>query len=162
SPAYDDLFETILAITERRSSEGEAGRVLLTRAFQKLNGKQTIDAIRLFGRAEEKLIKREYRAELISALYGCVVAYEGAGVLWAAWGSLVGAAVTALSEFSERGEVVWPALPVLNRLIWLELRLGRIAYAMSWIDLVDAVASNLKLNDDAKKEFEDERQNLDG
>jgi hypothetical protein len=61
---YDELFESTLAILEVRKSEGESGLVLLERGTQKLRGGKRYDAIKLFGRAQEKLIKREYRDKL--------------------------------------------------------------------------------------------------
>lgn len=47
SGSYDKLFEIVVELTERRTSQGEAGRVLLERGLQKLHAEKKHDAIRL-------------------------------------------------------------------------------------------------------------------
>ncbi len=73
---YDELCELLTDTMRQRASDGEAGRMLLARAHQKLRNRKIYDAIRLYGRAQLMLAKREYRPELISALVGCGLAYE--------------------------------------------------------------------------------------
>jgi hypothetical protein len=161
STAYDKVFERLIEIFEKRISEGEGGRALVQRGYEKLQVGQVKEAVRLFGRAQDKLIKHEYRSDLVVALIGCGVAYEQVGLLWAAWTSFLAAAVQSLSEFVKEGVIVRPALRVLQKLVWLELRLGRPSYLLCWRELADVIAPLLKLEEAEQKKFEEERQAQD-
>jgi hypothetical protein len=140
SPAYNELFEATLALMERRSGEGSAGRSLLDRGFQLLNAEQYYDAIRVLGRAQRKLVKYEYRRDFIVALAACGSAYNEAGLLWAARGNFLAAATTAFADFLERGDITRPALLAVGQLAWLELQLGRVPAALQWAQLTDLQA----------------------
>lgn len=59
STSYDVLFETLIKLTEQRASEAEAGKSLLTRGIQKLQAGKNYEAIRLLGRAQQKLAMDE-------------------------------------------------------------------------------------------------------
>ncbi|WP_316193011.1 hypothetical protein [Bradyrhizobium sp. SZCCHNRI1029] len=157
SDAYDRIFEKLLSIFEERQSGIEGGRLLLTRGFQKHRAERYQDALRLFGRAQEKLLTHESRRDLIIALFGAGLSYEKLGLLWAAWSSFVGAAVTALAEFKERSAVTRPALLAIQRLEWLDLCLGRVPYILAWRQLGDLLATHLRLRDEDLKEFQEER-----
>lgn len=152
--AYDELFETLVALVERRTSEAEAGRALLRRGYQKLEASRRYEAIRLLGRAQVKLIKRECREELVSALMGCGLAYEGAGLLWAARMNVLAAAGNALSDFWEHGTIVRPVLPCLQKLIWIEMQLGRVPHLLGLIEIAKAVAGHLRLEGEQKQRHE--------
>lgn len=158
---YDRVLDALLEIVEKRRGEGENGRALVARGFQKLKSESTIDAIRYFGRALEKLIKREYRDELIRALFGCGLAYEQAGLYWAAWASFVAGAVTALADFAERGQITRPAVLAAQKLVWLELRLGRVPYLLCWAELGGLLGANLRMSQEERRSFNDERQDQD-
>lgn len=96
------------------------------RGVQKLKGKRPNDAIRLLGGAQQDLALHESRS--VRALSLCASAYEQAGLLWAARGSMLLAASQALKEFTECGKITPPGAACV-RLIWLELQLGHIACA---------------------------------
>ncbi len=100
--AFEQLFERLVTLFESRKSDVEGGRLLVTRGFQKLEAKRFQEALRLFGRAQEKLVKHESRRDLVTALFGSGLSYEGLGLPWAAWSCFVGAAVTSLAEFKEQ------------------------------------------------------------
>jgi len=161
SPSYDELLEDVISVAQKRGSESEAGELLLKRGFQMLESEKPYDAIRFFGRAQVKLVLRESRGELIAALAGSGQAYGTVGLLWAARAKMIAAANQALSEFSERGAVVPQALVCLRRLVWLELQLGRVSYAMRWLSVASTVASHLGLTEERKKLFIEERGDQD-
>jgi hypothetical protein len=159
---YDELLESVVDVMQRRVSEAEAGRILLERGSQKLRGGKPYDAIRLFGRAWQKLAVRECRGELIAALLGCGLAYESTGLLWAARASVLAAANQALSEFIEEGTIPPQALTCLRKLVWLELELGRVPCVLQWMAVASTVAQQLALTEDRKKSFVEEREAQDG
>ncbi len=161
NPDYDELFELLTDTMRRRTSDGEAGRMLLARAHQKLRAHKTYDAIRLYGRAQLMLAKREYRMELIAALVGGGLAYEAAGLLWAARANVIAGANQAFSEFMEEGEILPQALACLRKLVWLELQLGRVPAVLQWIEAASGVAQNLALTGKRAKAYIEERVTQD-
>lgn len=162
NPHYDDLFELLADIMRRRASDGEAGRMLLARAHQKLRNRKIYDAIRLYGRAQLMLAKREYRLELIAALVGGGLAYESAGLLWAARASILAAANQAFSEYLEHGEILPQALVCLRKLVWIELQLGRVPSVLQWIEMASIVAQNIGLTGKRREAYLEERTAQDG
>ncbi len=161
SPAYNELFEATLALMERRSGEGSAGRALLERAFQLLDAERYYAAIRLLGRAQHKFVQYECRRDLVMALAACGSAYEQAGLLWAARANFLAAATTAFADFLERGDITRPAMLASRQLAWLELQLGRVPAALQWAQLTDIVAGHLMLEGRAKKAFLERRDDFD-
>lgn len=159
--SYDSLFEQLIELMERRTSEAEAGKALLQRGIQKLRAGKNYDAIRLLGRAQQKLAMDEHRGEWITALAACGSAYESAGLLWAARSSLLAAANLAFSEFVARGIIVPQALTCVRGLVWLELQLGRVPCVLTWIELMSWVAHHLMLKGNRQKAYLDERKNQD-
>ena len=131
-PAYDALFEVIVEVSSRRKGEVVAARMLLRRGGQHLKADQPYDAIRLVGRALRGLYKHESRDEIVRALYLCGIAYERAGLLWAARGSMLHAASVATNEFWTYSTVVSAQAACYRRMKWLELQLGRFPHALAW------------------------------
>ena len=84
--------------------------MLLARGFQKLRLKKKYEAIAFFGRAQQKLAMLESREELSEALFGCGLAYESAGLLWAARANVLAAANQVLSDLWELGRLAPQAL----------------------------------------------------
>lgn len=158
---YDELFEALTNVIEARRGEGTAGGAFLHRGYQKLKAELPFEAIRFFGRAQEKLAKREYRGELVASLVGCGFAYEDAGLLWAAWASMLAAASHALNEFWERGTIVRPAFRAVQKLIWLELRLGRVPMVLAWIELADVLMRHLEASFGRDEQLYEERHMQD-
>ena len=157
SERFDELLETVVSVTENRASQGEAGRVLVERGYQKLENGKIYDAIRLFGRAQQKLAMREYRAELIAALVGCGLAYESAGLLWAARANVLAGTNQALSEYWEDGEIVPQAISCIQKLVWIELQLGRLPYVFQWMETSAILADQVYRTEKAKRRFIDQR-----
>lgn len=161
SDKFDELFEFAVSLAERRTGDGSAGHMLLKRGYQNLAAGLWYEAIRLFGRAQQKLAKHEYQGELIEALSLCSFAYERAGLLWAARANIIAAANQTLHEFWQHGEIMPQALFCLQRLVWIELQLGRVTCALAWIELEDMIAHQLLLDDEKKKRFGDQRERQD-
>jgi hypothetical protein len=157
----EQVFESIVNITGLRKSKGEAGCLLLKHGRQKLREGKKYEAIRLFARAQDNLVMDEYREEFVASLVGCAFAYESAGLLWAARRNMLVAANKTLGEFWKHGELVRGTLYCLQKLVWLELQLGRVPYVLSWMDVASAVAHSLVLNASQQERFNQERQDQD-
>jgi hypothetical protein len=143
SPAYDELFEAVTSVMAKRVSEGEAGRLLSQRGFQKLGNNEPYEAIRLFGRAQLRLGVREYREQFVTALVGCGLAYKRVGLFWAARANYLAAVNQALSDYWEDGTVLPSVMGCFLKLVWIELRLGRVPWLLQWAEAASSVAFNL-------------------
>lgn len=154
----DEIFETLVQLTEKRTSQGNTGCLLLQRGGQRLKNGNKYDAIKLFSRAQEKLGLDEYREAFVDSLVGCALAYESSGLLWAARRNMLVAANEALRDFWKHGNVVPGTLYYLQKLVWLELQLGRIPYILSWMDVASVVAQTLILDKPERDRFINDRQ----
>ena len=161
SASYDSLFECLIDLIESRTSSAQTGKTLLQRGIQKLEAGKNYDAIRLLGRAQQKLGMEECREEGIIALAACGSAYESVGLIWAARASLLAASSLAFSEFTKQGLLVPQTLVCTKRLVWLELQLGRIPYVLAWIELMTWVAFHLNLEGERLERLRVERMKQD-
>ena len=158
SGRFDQFFENVVRALEGRRSEGESGVALLGRGFQKLKGDKPYDAIRLFGRAQERLFRREYREELVSSLAGAAQAYGHVGLFWAARSCALAAVERCLAFYREDGTIVRPVLPCLDLLAWQELRLGRLPRFMEVHETTTVIAPHLKLDEDRTRKLGEEME----
>jgi len=152
SPAFDKLFETITDKTAARRTEGEAARRNTTRGFQKLEKGFTYDAIRWFGRAVGLLVKAEYEDELIKALVGLSLAFEKAGLYWAARNYAIAALAHQFSALERTGSLAQVNPALLSRWFSTEVQTGRIPYILYsyylWL-----MVSSARATDDQKGEI---------
>jgi hypothetical protein len=156
SDTYDEAFERFLPVLEQRRSEGEAGRALLRRGLQKLRNEEYYDAIRHLGRAQQKLLKREYRYLLIKCYAAAAQAYAQADLQWAARAQLVNGSATAMSDFRTDGQITRAMLRCVNRLAWCELLIGRVPRVLSVMELVRIIGSHVDFDDAERQELTDE------
>lgn len=131
SPEFDEVYRKLAEVIAQRRSDGAAGQAHVKRAFQKLELENPYEAIRWLGRAEELLLKREYRDELTQALLGSSGAYSIVGLRWAARNRALAALDHTMQEFRESGTIEWPAWIAAKQLVWCELRLGRAPQALA-------------------------------
>jgi hypothetical protein len=148
---FEELFENVVLLLEARRGEGVGGEALLQRGFQKLENGQYYEAIRFFGRAQDRFIKREYRQELIFSLAGASGAYERAGLYWAARNNALACLERCLAYFHEDGTLVRPVLPSIKSLLYSELRLGRVPQLMSCFQLFDVVAGQMNIGNKIRR-----------
>lgn len=135
SPAYDELFETIVQVVSTRDGEISAARLLLTRGERQLLQGRPIEAIATLGRTLGRLYKHETRHNIVKALYLCGCAYDDVGLPWAARGTLLAAASVATNDFWQYGDVTPYQSACYRRLKWVELRIGRLPYILAWHEL---------------------------
>lgn len=160
-PDFDELFESVLLLSQERESRATSGRMLLTRGNQKLISGNHYEAIRLLGRAQHDLAMRECRGELIAALALCASAYESAGLLWAARSNMLLAASQAFNQYWEDGAITIQIFACLQRLIWIELQLGQIPSTLTWIENATVIAQVLEFGEEAQERFLKERETQD-
>lgn len=146
--SYDELLETVIELQSQRNGNGAEGEMRLERGQQKLAAGKTYDAIDQFAKAQMLLAQDERRDEFVAALAGTGLAYESAGLLWAARANLITALDRCLYAYFKFGKVDDKALPLVRKLIWLELQLGRVPYALCWMEWVRVLRVALSLSDD--------------
>lgn len=100
-PAYDEVFELVLRIVEKRNSESAAGQQLYERGIQKIYANHPYDAIRFLGRAMARFIKHEERRYLESCLGGLAQAYGACGLHWAEYCALMSLLSMLLQRFED-------------------------------------------------------------
>ena len=159
SATFDALYEKLVHVIRQRHSDGVAGEAYSKRALQKLRQGKPYEAIQWFGKAEELLAKDEYRTKLMVALIGSSYAYERVGLFWAARNKVLAVVERALDAFNKEGTLAYQTLLVLNRLVWSELRLGRIPHVLNTMTFASLVASNLNLSEEQKKAYTKEQWN---
>jgi hypothetical protein len=157
SPKYDELLEVVVEIAGKRTSEGEVGKILLQRGIQKFQSGKNYDAIKLIGRAQQKLAMDEYKSDWITSLVICGLAYEEVGLLWAARANLLMATNQAFSEYIKNGKLEPATLRYVQRLVWLELQIGRLPHILSWMDFSSFLAKLMIFNDPQKENYLNER-----
>lgn len=131
SGPFDLLYAEMAEMQAKRKGDGEAAAMLVDRGFQKLDQDEPYEAIRWFGKGIDRLVKKEFERELMRALNGLSIAYDEAGLRWAARMC----ALTVISHQVTTGPMVEGSLSglsptMLNGLYTMELALGRIGHAM--------------------------------
>ncbi len=160
-PEYDELLEEATSTAQERLSQQEAGRMLLARGIQKLRANRPYEAIVYFGRAQQSLAMRESRWEISESLFMCGSAYEAGGLFWAARANVLGSLNQVLGDHWDNGFIAPRAATCAQKLAWIEIELGRVACAISWMELADLLAGAAKLTDKALKAFTEVRWNQD-
>lgn len=159
--AYDKLFDTIVAIQEERTSDGEAGSSITNRGIQKFLAGKIYEAIRLFGRAQEKLIKDEYQHELVKCLIACGCAYKCAGLYWAARSNLLAALSICITKHNSSGYMNASSLFAAKELATTEVVLGRVPHVIFSLLTTDYIVDHLQLNNDDQEKYLDFLRQID-
>lgn len=161
SPAYDELLDSVIEIERERHGDRAAGEMRLERGLQKLSRKKSYEAIDDLAKAQFLLAQEERRGGFIAALASTGLAYESAGLLFAARANLVSALDRCLYSYFKKGAVDARALPLLRKLAWLELQLGRVPYALAWVKWMPPMQVALSLSDEEANEIAEEVQAID-
>lgn len=156
SPEFDELYTKLTEVIAQRRSDGSAGTAHVKRAFQKLELDKPYEAIRWLGRAEELLLKREYRDELTQALLGSGGAYGVVGLRWAARNRALCSLDHTMQEFRESTTVDFAAWLAAKQLAWAELRLGRVPQALAAIILAKMLLPAIGADEETMAEADEE------
>jgi hypothetical protein len=147
-PAYAKLVDDIAGLVSERTGEGQGALILLGRA-QQLTFDHKFEMIRLLGRAVQKLAKKEYAESLAQAHNLLALAYQSAGLFWAARASCILAIGTICIEADENNDV--PAVnivPLLSQLGGITLSLNHIPDALESIAFIRRCQSSLPLDEE--------------
>lgn len=160
-PAYDELLDSVIEIERERHGDRAAGEMRLERGLQKLSRKKTYEAIDDLAKAQFLLAQEERRGEFIASLAGTGLAYESAGLLFAARANLISALDRCLYTYFKEGAVDARALPLLRKLAWLELQMGRVPYVLAWVKWMLPMQVALSLSDEEANKIAEEVRAID-
>ena len=118
-------------------------------------------AINQMAKAQILLGKEEQKEHFVRALVGTALAYEKAGLLWAARANFVFALDRTMADFNSGGAIDVIAIRLVRKLIWLELQLGRIPCVFAWIELLRLFSNAVEVDDEKKKQFEEDDRLID-
>lgn len=161
SAAYDELLDSVIEIERERHGDRAAGELRLERGLQKLSRRKSYEAIDDLAKAQFLLAQEERRGKFIVALASTGLAYESAGLLFAARANLVSALDRCLYSYIKGGAVDARALPLLRKLVWLELQLGRVPYTLAWVKWIPPMHVALSLSDEEANKIAEEVQAID-
>lgn len=158
---YDEFFETIIQFQSKRVGKAEEGRMRLERGYQKLEAGRFYDAIDQFAKAQTLLTQNEHKGAFVRAVAGTALGYERAGLLWAARSNLITALDRTLYEYFKDGQIAPQALPLLRKLVWVEIQLGRVLCVLAWIEWLQLISQTLELAETIRKNIEEEFRLMD-
>lgn len=158
---YDDLLEIAIALQKERHGNADEGRMRLERGKQKLHAGKMYDAIDQCAKAQMLLAQEEQRDEFIVALACTAMAYEAAGLLWAARANMVIALDRCLYKYQTDGQIDGRALLLLRRLVWLEIQLGRVPYVLCWMEWLKIATLALNSSNEKLKDLLHEAEAVD-
>ncbi|WP_148654598.1 hypothetical protein [Paraburkholderia caribensis] len=153
----DEVFEVAVELRAKRVGRGKEGEMRLRRGLQKLSAGKSYDAIRQCAAAQTLLVQEEHRDTFIRAVGATGLAYESAGLLWAARANVIVALDRTMYQYSKNGTIEPLALSLLRKLVWLELQLGRIPCVLGWLSwiapMMHIVAPPNDMVEDVREEY---------
>ena len=159
-PVYNELVEKLADFVSKRSSEAEGALVLLKRAKQ-LDPSERIDIIRLLGKAVIGLSKKEYTEQLVEALHILMIAYRGAGLLWAARATCAMAAASIIMEGEEDSIIPVSFVPTMKVWCWITLGLRHIPDLLFGIQMLNGALATLPLTEESKERVQNDIRDLE-
>ena len=159
---YRDLVDQAAEFVGKRTSEGEGALILLRRAKQLADAEQSMEMIRLLGKAGRRLGKKEYAEQFIEAMSLLAIAYRSAGLLWAARTAFTTAVASLFIEGDETGDVSATIFPTLMIGAWVAVELRHFPEALEAIQIARGCLSSLPFSDESAKAAQERLRDLDG
>ena len=156
-PEYEELLDYLAKKSGERYGEVQYSISLARRGARKLESKKPYEAITLLGKALTGLYKHESRGDIVNVLVTISYAYESINLFWAARGSALYAASVATDSFYKTELPSNIQVIAYKRLMWLELRLGRIGQCLVWHRFAEILAQSNEVDSIT----EEERQSFD-
>jgi hypothetical protein len=144
--AYENLLDFITEQFSKRDGEIRSAELQLKRGVKRLCSGKSYESIKIIGKSISPLYKKESSDQFILALKVCSYAYETVGLIWSARACMVLAASMLTDKYWEREELNSYQYRAYINLSWLELKLGRIGYALKWLELSMIVRSGMGEN----------------
>ena len=142
--SYEALLDYFTEQASCRDGETNGSLLWLKRGARRLESGEPYQAIKLIGKSLSGLLKKEAKKDLYAALNILSKAYQKIGLRWAARANLLLAASIITDEFWRSGDLIVAQVYIYTRIAKIELRLGRLNYALSWWELACLVDNNVE------------------
>jgi hypothetical protein len=142
--SYELLLDYFTEQTSRRDGDTKGALLSLKRGARRLESDEPYQAIKLIGKSLMGLYKKEAKKDLYLALNLLSECYQKVDLLWASRANLLLAASIITDEFWKSGDLLSAQVYIYIRLSIIELKLGRINYALSWWEFACIVDANLE------------------
>jgi len=150
--SYEALLDYFTEQASCRDGKTNGSLLWLKRGARRLESGEPYQAIKLIGKSLNGLYKKEAKKDLYAALNILSIAYQKTGLLWAARANLLLAASIITDEFWRSGDLIVAQVYIYTRIAKIELRLGRLNYALSWWELACFVDNNVEESVMSEKE----------
>lgn len=160
--SYRDLVDQAAEFVGKRTSEGDGALILLRRAKQLADAEQSMEMIRLLGKAGRRLSKKEYAEQFIETMSLLAIAYRSAGLLWAARAAFTTAVASLFIEGDESGVVSATIFPTLMIGAWVAVELKHFPEALEAIQIARGCLSSLPFSDESAKAAQERLRDFDG
>ncbi|MBP1118416.1 hypothetical protein [Pseudomonas sp. PvP028] len=157
---YRKLVDQLSDFVAKRSGEVQGAVVLLNRAKQ-LDFDEKMEVIRLLGKAVRLLSKKENAGDLADAQLQLALAYQSAGLLWAARAGCTSAAATLFIEGEKDGEPPLIVFPALMNAAWQAAQLKHFPELLETIQIARGCLASLPFSDSAKKRAAEQLKDYD-
>ena len=154
-----ELVDDVADMMVQRKEEISAGKILLERAELNFKKKQFRDAIRRLSKCVLVFNKNGAETEFVRVNVYMGMSLCEENLLYSAEAYLVRAASMLVQQYSSHGSVPHLLLPVLQDLMRLELRLGRLVMYLNWNDLRNLIAVNAQENENTA--YRDDYETMD-
>lgn len=159
-PMFDELFDVATEISSNRVSNSQKGCMLIKNAFRNMRLDKNFKALIQLGEASRLLAQKESRDDFILAQIGIGQAYENIGLNWSARNGYITALYKLINDFDETSQLPPITIRVLNKIIWTEVKSGRVPVVFFWMQLKSFLIDKLCTPNNNSAE-EEEAQLLD-
>ena len=160
STEYNTLIEKTAVFVKDRVGEAEAARILIERAKQ-LEANETLECIRLIGKAIPYLTKGELSDDLVEPLGLLALAYRQAEVYWAARSTCLMAIATITTRIDQDGVVSPLTVWAIEVWAWTSLELRHFPDLLCALSLLDAVSTARLLSEQAQASIASKREAIE-
>lgn len=157
---YRKLVDQLSDFVASRTGEVQGAMVLLKRSKQ-LGFDDNMEMIRLLGKAVRLLSKKEHAQDLVDAQLQLALAYQSAGLLWAARASCTSAAATLFIEGEENGELPIILFPTLMNAAWQAAQLMHFPELLETIQTTRGCLATLPFNDESRERAASQMKDFD-
>ena len=157
----DGILDKVIEMRRQREGDTEEGRQRLRRALACAQAQRHLEAIRQAGKAQTLLVGDDDDGELLVALMTTGRNYEAVGLLWAARANYAFALHRVLQKLHTTGELPPTLYHALNRLIWVEIQLGRVSQVLAWLELHANLANVVDVTENRMSRLAEEYAHMD-
>ena len=161
SETFDELVLKLADFMGNRQKDGKQGEIFFRRGCQKLDADKPVEAIDWLGKAAVAFTKKEYQIQQIEILYTLAIAYQGAGLFWAARATALSCLLTLSILSDEDGRIYHLSIPAMKLYILICLQLGHIPDVLQGMFTLLYYQNHMTLSEEDEERLHKEILELD-